>query len=158
MKKIKVPFLILTYLVTAGCASVTQSDSQSVAISASYLDKPVDADCKLTNDRGAWDAKAPAMVSVRKSGEDLNVTCKKEGMPDGLIKAVSRAAGSMFGNILIGGGIGAMIDHSSGKGYNYPDQLPVKMGESTVVDKREKPQPNQSVQSSSTSKSPFQKD
>ena len=147
MKKINSSSLILVCLVAGGCASITQSDSQSVAISASYLDKPVDADCKLTNDRGAWDAKAPAMVIVRKSGEDLNVTCKKEGMPDGLIKAVSRAAGSMFGNILIGGGIGAMIDHSSGKGYNYPDQLPVKMGESVVVDKREKPQGTQASQS-----------
>jgi len=77
------------------------------------------------------------MVNIRKSGEDLNVVCKKDGMPDGLLKAISRAAGSMFGNIIIGGGIGAMIDHSSGKGYIYPDQLPVKMGETVIIDRKD---------------------
>ena len=46
----------------------------------------------------------------------------------------------MFGNIIFGGGIGALIDHSKGTGYDYPDQLPVKMGESVVVDKKVAPQ------------------
>jgi len=120
----------------SGCSTLTQSDSQSLALTTTYQGKPVEADCKLSNDRGSWDAKAPANVNVRKSAEDLNVACKKDGMPDGLLKAISRTAGSMFGNILFGGGIGAIIDHSNGKGYDYPNQLPVKMGESVVVDKR----------------------
>ena len=119
-----------------GCASITQSENQSLALTATYQGKPVDATCQLKNDRGSWDSKAPANVMIRKSGEDLDVTCKKEGMPDGLLKAISRAAGSMFGNIIFGGGIGAIIDHNKGTGYDYPDQLPVKMGESVVVDKR----------------------
>jgi len=42
----------------------------------------------------------------------------------------------MFGNIVFGGGIGAIIDHNTGKGYDYPNQLPVKMGEAVVVDKK----------------------
>ena len=121
---------------SVGCASITQSESQSLALTATYESKPVDATCQLKNDRGSWDSKAPANVIVRKSGEDLDVTCKKEGMPDGLLKAISRAAGSMFGNIIFGGGIGAIIDHNKGTGYDYPDQLPVKMGESVVVDKK----------------------
>ena len=47
----------------------------------------------------------------------------------------------MFGNIIFGGGIGAIIDHSKGTGYNYPNDLPVKMGESITVDRREEQQP-----------------
>jgi hypothetical protein len=100
----------------------------------------------LSNDKGSWNSKAPANVAVRKSGEDLDVTCKKEGIPDGLLKAISRAAGSMYGNIIFGGGIGALIDHSKGTGYDYPNQLPVKMGESVVVDKKTEVQPVQSAQ------------
>ena len=119
-----------------GCSSITQSDHQSIALTATYQGQHVEPTCQLSNDKGSWDAKAPANVAVRKSGEDLNVTCKKEGMPDGLLKAVSRAAGSMFGNIVFGGGIGAIIDHNKGTGYDYPNQLPVKMGESVVVDKK----------------------
>lgn len=130
-------FLVLMVVVGGtGCSSLTQSEMQTVALTASHDGKPVEAECKLNNDRGSWGAKTPANVAVRKSGEDLEVTCKKEGMPDGLLKAISRAAGSMFGNIVFGGGIGAVIDHSKGTGYDYPNQLPVKMGESVVVDKR----------------------
>ena len=121
---------------SVGCATITQSENQSLALTATYQGKPVEPTCQLKNDRGSWDSKAPANVIVRKSGEDLDVTCKKEGMPDGLLKAISRAAGSMFGNIIFGGGIGAIIDHNKGTGYDYPDQLPVKMGESVVVDKK----------------------
>jgi hypothetical protein len=119
----------------AGCSTITQSETQSLALTATYESKP-EATCQLKNDKGAWDAKAPANITVRKSNEDLEVTCKKEGMPDGLLKAISRAAGSMFGNIVFGGGIGAIIDHNTGKGYDYPNQLPVKMGEAVVVDKK----------------------
>lgn len=132
-------FLILigTIALSTGCSSITQSEMQTVSLTATYQGAPVEAACKLSNDRGNWDATSPNNVAVRKSGEDLNITCKKEGMPDGLLKAISRAAGSMFGNIIFGGGIGAMIDHSKGTGYDYPNQLPVKMGEAIVVDKKD---------------------
>ena len=136
MKRLAAAIAIGSILVSSGCATITQSESQSVALTASYENKPVEANCQLKNDKGSWEAKAPSNVMVRKSNEDLDVTCKREGMPDGILKAISRAAGSMFGNIIFGGGIGALIDHNKGTGYNYPNQLPVKMGESVVVDRK----------------------
>jgi uncharacterized protein YceK len=131
-------FLALSVVVvaTTGCSTITQDSSQSLALTSSYQGQPVDAECKLSNDKGQWTSKAPSNVMVRKSNEDLDVTCKKEGVPDGLLKAVSRAAGSMWGNIIFGGGVGAIIDHNKGTGYDYPNQLPVKMGEAVVVDKK----------------------
>jgi hypothetical protein len=123
-------------LILSGCSTITQDGGQFLSLTASHNGKPVEAECKLDNDKGQWTAKAPSNVQVRKSGEDLNVTCKKDGMPDGLLKAISRAAGSMYGNIIFGGGIGAIIDHNKGTGYDYPSRLPVKMGESVVVDKK----------------------
>ncbi len=119
-----------------GCSTITQESTQVLSLTATHQGQPVDAECALVNDKGSWNAKSPSNVTVRKSNEDLNVTCKKAGIPDGLLKAISRAAGSMFGNIIFGGGIGAIIDHSKGTGYDYPVQLPVKMGESVVVDKK----------------------
>jgi len=136
MKNTAFAIVIALPILTAGCSTITQSETQSLALTATYEAKQVEATCQLKNDKGAWDAKAPSNVTVRKSNEDLEVTCKKEGMPDGLLKAISRAAGSMFGNIVFGGGIGAIIDHNTGKGYDYPNQLPVKMGEAVVVDKK----------------------
>lgn len=40
----------------------------------------------------------------------------------------------MWGNIVFGGGVGAIIDHNNGTGYNYPNDLSVKMGKSVTFD------------------------
>lgn len=126
-------------LSASGCATITSNEMQPVSVTTKddkgqNLEK---AKCTLRNDKGAWDAESPAFVQVRRSSEDLLVECKKEGQPNGSLRAVSRAAGGMWGNIIFGGGIGAIIDHSKGTGYNYPNTLPVKMGESVVVDRSE---------------------
>lgn len=123
----------------SGCATITSTEGQQLALSTTGSDgKTLEGvKCKLSNDRGSWEAKSPAFVDVRRSAGDLNVVCKQDGQPDGLVKAISRAAGGMMGNIIFGGGIGAMIDHSKGTGYNYPDQISVEMGKSLVIDRAE---------------------
>ncbi len=146
MKLTTFAIVVALAALSSGCSTITQSENQALSLTASYDNKPVEATCQLKNDKGTWDAKTPSNVSVRKSNEDLEVTCKREGMPDGILKAISRAAGSMFGNIIFGGGIGAIIDHSKGTGYDYPNQLPVKMGESVIVDKRTEQQAAQVTQ------------
>lgn len=144
MKKSLLPVMLV--LILSGCSTITQSDFQVVSITASYDGKPVDADCSLSNDKGTYTTKTPANVMIRKSAEDLSAVCKKNGLPDGLLVAISRAAGSMWGNIVFGGGIGAIIDHSRGNGYDYPYQLAVKMGESVVIDKRADPERQENPQ------------
>ncbi len=146
MKNKQVALLVAVAAVslTTGCSTITQSENQRVSVTASYEGKPVpDADCSLSNDKGTWTSKAPGQVDVRKSGENLNVVCKKEGLVDGLLTAVSRAAGSMWGNIVFGGGIGAIIDHNKGTGYDYPTTLPVEMGKSVSVDRAQEKQQQQ---------------
>jgi len=137
----------------SGCASITGSEMQSLSLTASNEDgRPVDkAECMLDNDKGHWTATTPSFVTVHRSSQDLTVVCRKEGMLDGMLKAVSRAAGSMFGNIIFGGGIGAIIDHNKGNGYNYPDLLPVKMGGSVVIDRKEQGSTQNNVKQDSTS-------
>lgn len=124
---------------SGGCATITSSEMQQVALTTKGESGAVleGAKCTLKNDKGAWEGTTPGFVNVRRSAEDLNVECKKAGEKDGLLKAISRAAGGMFGNIVFGGGIGALIDHNKGTGYNYPDALPVEMGKSVTVDRRE---------------------
>ena len=148
----KLPLLRLlacaVVLSASGCATITSNEMQPVSVTTKHdkgqnLEK---AKCTLRNDKGAWDAESPAFVQVRRSSEDLLVECKKEGQPNGSLRAVSRAAGGMWGNIIFGGGIGAIIDHSKGTGYNYPNTLPVKMGESVVVDRSEATKPSGDTQ------------
>ena len=126
-------------LLASGCASITGSEIQNVALRAK-TDQGADvakADCELQNDKGRWKALTPGFVAVQRSAEDLLVTCTKEGHKQGMLRAISRAAGGMFGNIIFGGGIGAIIDHNKGTGYDYPDSLVVEMGNSLVRDKND---------------------
>ncbi len=128
-------------LALSGCATITSSEMQKVALNTKTdAGQPVEkANCTLTNDKGAWKAESPGFVNVHRSADDLIVQCQKEGYSDGTLRAISRAAGGMFGNIIFGGGVGAIIDHAKGTGYNYPDDLPVVMGASTTVDRRGTP-------------------
>lgn len=122
-----------------GCATITSNEIQTVSLNTKTNEGQVieKAKCTLKNDKGSWEMTSPGFVGIRRSSEDLMVECKKEGLADGLMRAISRAAGGMWGNIIFGGGIGAIIDHSKGTGYNYPDELPVKMGASVTVDRQQ---------------------
>lgn len=136
-KEHRFTLLAITVALSSGCASITGSEIQNLALSVKNEknEAVTDAKCTLKNDKGSWQASSPAFVDVRRSAEDLLVECKKEGAGDGFLRAISRAAGGMFGNIIFGGGIGAIIDHSKGTGYNYPDNLPIVMGQSNTVDR-----------------------
>ena len=39
----------------------------------------------------------------------------------------------MFGNIIFGGGIGAIIDHNNGSAYEYPPTVKIMMGNKQTV-------------------------
>lgn len=121
-----------------GCASITSSAMQPVAVTAKDTEgnQLSQVDCSLRNEKGQWTVTAPNTVHVHKDSADLKVECNKPGQPVGKLRAISRAGAGMYGNILIGGGIGAVVDHTSGKAYNYPNNLPVVMGKVIVIDRR----------------------
>ncbi|WP_396189690.1 SHOCT domain-containing protein [Flavobacterium sp.] len=98
-----------------------------------------DASCTLTNDKGSWFIKTPGSTTIQKSGQDLVVTCNKDGVPAGSTTVASSANGGVWGNILLGGFIGYAIDASTGAGFDYPTSMSVQMGQ---VIKLEPPKPN----------------
>ena len=126
---------------TSGCATITGAETQNISLQA--LDSSgaaiAEAECKLTNDKGNWKAKPPTIAVVTRSAEDLMVQCDAEGQQPGTLRAISRANSGMFGNIIFGGGIGAIIDHNKGTAYDYPSLLRVIFGSSQVIDKQNEP-------------------
>ena len=131
--------LIGTAALASGCASITGSELQSVMVSAKTKsgEAVAGAECALQSPRGNWKATTPSSVMVVRSADDLDVECKKDGHVPGLAKLISRAHGGMFGNIIFGGGIGALIDHNKGTGYEYPNAAVIVMGETTMIDRRD---------------------
>lgn len=128
--------MIVAVTLLSGCASITGSEIQTLMLTVNDAkDVAVtDAKCELENDKGNWQSNSPSHVNVRRSASDLIVECKKDGMATGFLRVISRVSGGMIGNIVFGGAIGAIIDHTKGTGYNYPDNLYVIMGEANIAD------------------------
>ena len=122
----------------SGCATITKDSSQQVKIETYSKDNQavMGVKCTAKNERGQWTTTSPNTVPVHRSGENLLVNCEKEGLQPGIATVISRANGSMFGNILFGGGIGAIIDHNKGTAYSYPDWIRVIMGDNLVFDRK----------------------
>lgn len=135
--KYKLATSLLCVLTLSGCASLTTDGMQPLEVTTKTKTGQAvsQAKCTLQNEKGQWEVTTPNTVSVHKASGNLMVNCKKAGHPDGKLQAISRAGAGMYGNILFGGGIGAVVDHTSGKAYNYSSKLPVVMGKNTTVDR-----------------------
>ncbi len=133
--------------VLSGCATITGNSSQPVSVQAydTHQTPLTGVKCKLTNDKGTWYTNAPDSVMVQKSAGDLHVVCEKPGLEPGLAKVVSKVNAGMFGNIIVGGGVGAIIDHTKGTAYNYPSVLNVVMGENKVFPEVNRTRRNKSL-------------
>lgn len=130
--------IILACAAMTGCASIVNDTTTPVrfeTFSAAGVEIK-DAECKLENDYGQQNIKTPATVNVRRSSKDLQITCVKPESADGRGVAISRANGGMAGNILFGGGIGAIIDHNKGTAYTYPQWVQIVMGKLLTFDRR----------------------
>lgn|SRR5450830_96697 len=125
--------------VLTGCATITKDANQSVQIETYSKSNQVVAGvkCVAKNERGEWSTSAPGAVNPHRSGDNLLVTCNKDGELPGVATLISRANGGMFGNILFGGGIGAIVDHNKGTAYSYPDWVRVIMGDNLVFDRKQ---------------------
>jgi hypothetical protein len=118
-------------LLASGCSTITGSGtSQSVSVQTYAADgQDIDgAKCEMVNDEGTWFVVTPGSTMVHRSNKDLQVICKKTGVDVGSANVVSRTKGNMFGNIILGGGVGAIIDHNNGSAYEYPALIKIFMG------------------------------
>lgn len=130
-----VPALLLVLL--TGCATITGDTVQSLKVETRLADgtEVRDAECEISNEYGLFRVKTPGNVAIRRSPSDLSITCKKEGQADARATATSRVNAGMFGNIIFGGGIGAIIDHSKGTAYTYPQWLQMIFGKLLAFDR-----------------------
>ncbi len=120
-------------LMATGCSTISGSGtSQSLSVQSLSTDgKEVEgARCDMTNDEGTWFVVTPGSTVIHRSNKDLQIICKKAGLDVGSANVVSRTKGNMYGNIIFGGGIGAVIDHNNGSAYEYPALIKVFMGRS----------------------------
>lgn len=142
---------------TSGCASITGSTNQSVSVQTREQSggEVTGAACELANNKGKWFVTTPGSVMIHRSNDDMQVLCNKAGFEPGRAAVVSETKGSMFGNIIFGGGIGAIIDHNQGSAYEYPAFIQVLMGAfSKIEPPKAQDQPAQGPATTSPTVSP----
>lgn len=124
-------------LALTGCASVMNDSSQPIRVEtkSSSGELIAGADCKLTNDYGTVSGKSGETMLVHRSSKDLDITCVQPSNPNASARAISRANGGMWGNVILGGGVGAIIDHNKGTAYTYPTWVQLVYGKSLVFDR-----------------------
>ena len=122
-----------------GCATITKDANQPVRVETYSKTNEIikDVKCVGKNERGEFTADSSGVMRPHRSGENLMVTCSKDGTESGMATLISRVNGGMFGNILFGGGIGAIIDHNKGTAYSYPDWVRVIMGDDLLFDRKQ---------------------
>lgn len=104
-----------------GCATIMEGTGQSVQVSTS----PSGAACQVSREGAHLGdiASTPGSIRVDKSKNDLTVTCSKPGYQMASVTRSPGFQGTTFGNIILGGGVGAIVDASTGANYEYPGQI-----------------------------------
>ncbi|MCS6893277.1 MAG: hypothetical protein NZO16_01710 [Deltaproteobacteria bacterium] len=115
----------VTALTMFGCATIISGKSQTITINSN----PQGARCEVM--RGgriiAVVDKTPGAIYIEKTKEDLNILCKKEGYEDSQGFAESGTDTALFGNLIIGGLVGAGVDWASGAHNKYPEYITVNL-------------------------------
>jgi hypothetical protein len=136
---IRIAAAVSVALLATGCASIVNDTTQPMRIETKRADGTMvtDATCEVSNDYGKITVKSGTTSQVRRSSKDLDITCKDPADPDAMGRAISRANAGMAGNIIFGGGIGAIIDHTKGTAYTYPTWVQLVFGKSLVFDRHD---------------------
>jgi hypothetical protein len=106
---------IFLSLLLSACASLTASHEQEITITTT----PPGAACVLTNPSQTHTIDStPGTVTVERMFEPLAITCTLAGYPPAEMLLSAQTRGRAYGNILLGG-VPAVVDASTGAGYEY---------------------------------------
>lgn len=120
MKTRMIAVALAASVALSGCATVLNGTN----VDYSTETDPSGADIVFLN---GLECMSPCEVELRRAS-DTRVDITKEGFEPVYVLLQSRLGGSTFGNILAGGGIGAIVDGSNGASNRlFPRPLIVKL-------------------------------
>lgn len=112
---------VLALVTLSGCATIVTGSSQGVTVGTD----PTGAICSVarSGEQLAAIGATPGQVTISKGWSALDVDCKKDGHFPAKASLSTSFQPWTLGNILIGGGIGAIIDAASGAMVQYPSSV-----------------------------------
>jgi hypothetical protein len=110
---------------TAGCATITTGGSQTISVKT----EPEGADCRFSQGGNvvARVNPTPGPILVGKTSDSISVLCRKDGYQDTAGTVGSEFQLMTFGNILLGGLIGIVVDASTGASAKYPEAVTIPL-------------------------------
>lgn len=102
------------------CSTIVSGTTQPLTVETPYASN---ASCTLKDSKGGiWRINnTPDTREVRKGDGPMTITCSKSGFITEKIVMQEQFAGATLGNIILGGGIGIIVDAASGAAQEYPD-------------------------------------
>jgi hypothetical protein len=127
MVNIKNTVAVALMAAAGGCATLTDSDRQVVALQTIQDHREIaGAGCVLSNRAGRWFVTSPGRVTIDRSPGPLAVDCASDGGGSGRELVASRFdTGKLIGNLVVTAGLGYLVDSRSGAGFAYPSTLTV---------------------------------
>jgi hypothetical protein len=116
---------IVACVLLGACSTIIEGRSQQIAVNTN----PAGADCGLYRQglRIATVQNAPGSTLIEKTKYDIWIVCVKQGYQQATYFNHSGAAGATFGNIILGGGIGWIVDSATGSDNKYDSPVNITL-------------------------------
>lgn len=112
--------VVATTVLIAGCATITNDANQQIEFVAPGC-KDVKLSCTAQNKRGVWTFDAPARIDIRRSDDNLSVTCTDPEDNQSVQSIPSEIGGKIVASaIFLDFGI---VDAITDKHREYPSQI-----------------------------------
>lgn len=130
------PLIVILVFALGGCATLSKEDAQVVDVRVFNLEgRQVEASCRMVNGAQTMVGNSPLFrVPVSRSGSDLVIECSRPGMPPARAVAVSRSSHAIA--LVVQPFATTMIDHFTGRLYDYPVRMDLVLGRELVFDRR----------------------
>lgn len=112
-------------IAAAGCATFTTGSGQAIAVNT----EPEGADCQFTRGEVLVGRvnPTPGVLHIRKEADTISVLCRRDGYLDVAGTVGSEFQPATFGNIILGGLIGVVVDAATGAITKYPEAVTFRL-------------------------------
>jgi hypothetical protein len=116
---------ICACVLLGACSTIIEGRSQQIVVNTN----PAGADCGLYRSglRIATVQNTPGSALIEKSKYDIWIACVKQGYQQATYYNHSGVAGATVGNILLGGGVGWIVDSATGSDNKYDSPVNITM-------------------------------
>jgi len=121
----RIVLALLAAIVLPACSTITEGPSQGMLVTTD----PPGARCEVKQRGEVIETieQTPGTVVVHKSPFDITIDCTRSGHFPGAAVVDSRMDNMTYGNLLIGGAVGLIVDASTGAWNQYPRTVRIRM-------------------------------